>query len=163
MHLSGYLAARECEVVGMGDTRLGGDASELTKLARAALGGLYNDDTNTYSSDIDNDDETGPRPPAVGSTKQPRPRVALAYDAAGSHKTANDIWRGGVVLGSFGEATKRMERRIDDCRGWGRYVGRVYRGVSKKTLVVVEVYFPDAAYEPDDLAREDYSQPCSAS
>ena len=27
LQLAGYLAARECEVVGMGDTRLGGDAS----------------------------------------------------------------------------------------------------------------------------------------
>ena len=64
--------------------------------------------------------------------------------AAGSHKTANGVWRGGVVLGSLGEANKRMEGRIDDCQGWGRYIGRVYRGASKKTMIVVETYFPDA-------------------
>ena len=38
-----------------------------------------------------------------------RLRVGLTYDAAGSHKTANDVWRGGVLLGSLGKANKRME------------------------------------------------------
>ena len=47
LQLAGYLAARECEVVGMGDTRLGGDASNIARLARTAPNGLYNDDTNT--------------------------------------------------------------------------------------------------------------------
>ena len=83
--------------------------------------------------------------------------MGLTYDAAGSRKTANDVWRGGVLLGSLGEANKRMEGRIDDCRGWGRYIGRVYRGASKKTMIVVEMYFPDATYESDDETREDYS------
>ena len=64
--------------------------------------------------------------------------MGLTYDAAGSHKTANDMWRGGVLLGSLGEANKRMEGLIDDSRGRGRYIGRVYRGASKKTLVVIE-------------------------
>ena len=49
----------------------------------------------------------------------------LTYDAAGSYKTANDVWRGGVMFGSLGEANKRTEERIDDdCRGWGRYIHR---------------------------------------
>ena len=42
-----YLAARECEVVGVGDTQLGGDASDMARLARTVLSGLYNNDTNT--------------------------------------------------------------------------------------------------------------------
>ena len=63
-----------------------------------------------------------------------------------------------MLLGSLGEATKRMDGRIEDCRGWGRYIGRVYRGASKKTMVVVEAYFPGATYETSDAAREDYSQ-----
>ena len=71
--------------------------------------------------------------------------------AAGSHETVNDMWRGGVVLGSLGEANKRMEGRIGDCRGWGRYIGRVYRGASKKTMIVVETYFPNATYEPEAM------------
>ena len=60
-------------------------------------------------------------PPAGQSADRPRLRVGLTYDAAGSHKTANDVWRGGVLLGALGEANKRMEGRIGGCRGWGRY------------------------------------------
>ena len=47
LQLAGYLVARECGVVGMGDTRLGGDASDMARLTRTALNGLYNDDTIT--------------------------------------------------------------------------------------------------------------------
>ena len=32
LQLTGYLAMKECEVVGMGDTRLGGGASEIARL-----------------------------------------------------------------------------------------------------------------------------------
>ena len=88
--------------------------------------------------------------------------MGLTYDAAGSHKTANGVWRSGVLLGSLGEANTRLEGRIGDCRGWGRYIGRVYRGASKKTMVVIETYFPDATYEADNVTREDYSQTLGA-
>ena len=84
--------------------------------------------------------------------------MGLTYGAVGSHKTANDVWRCGMLLGSLGEANTRMDGRIDDCRRLGRYFGRVYRGASKKTMVVVETYFPGATYEASDAAREDYSQ-----
>ena len=47
LQLAGYLARRECEIVGIGDTRLGGDASELTKLTRAALRDLRSADDRT--------------------------------------------------------------------------------------------------------------------
>ena len=43
--------------------------------------------------------------------------VGLTYYAAGSNKMANDVWRGGVLLGSLGEANKRMEGLVDHCRG----------------------------------------------
>ena len=49
--LAGYLAMRECEAVGMGDTRLGGDASGIARLTQTALNGLYTDDTSTEASD----------------------------------------------------------------------------------------------------------------
>ena len=52
LQLAGYLAARECEVVGMGDTRLGGDASDMARLTRTALNGLYNNDTNIHNNII---------------------------------------------------------------------------------------------------------------
>ena len=142
----------------MGDTRLGGDASNMARLTRTALNGLYNNDTNVSNSNTNSEQGADTRPTAGQSTEQPRLRVGLTYDAAGSHETANDLWRGGVVLGSLGAANKRLEGRIDDCRGWGRYVGRVYRGASKKTMVFIETYFPDATYELDNVAREDYSQ-----
>ena len=163
LQLAGYLAARECEVVGMGDTRLGGDASDMARLTRTALNGLYNNDTNIHNNDNTNDERSADTRLTAGqSAERPRLRVGLTYDAAGSHKTANDVWRGGVLLGSLGEANKRMEGRVDDCRGWGRYIGRIYRGASKKTMVVIETYFPDATYEADNTAREDYSQTLGA-
>ena len=67
LQLAGYLAARECEVVGMGDTRLGGGASDIARLTRTALNGLYNNDTNTA-------DYGGATEPA--SREQSRPRAA---------------------------------------------------------------------------------------
>ena len=51
LQLAGYLAMRECAVLGMGDTRLGGGASDIARLTRTALNGLYNDDTNTAACD----------------------------------------------------------------------------------------------------------------
>ena len=33
----------------MGDTRLGGDASDMARLTRTALNGLYNNDTNIHN------------------------------------------------------------------------------------------------------------------
>ena len=200
LQLAGYLAMREYGVVGMGGTCLGDGASDIARLARTALNGLYNDDTNTaacdeatgpsdrtqsrpsaaiYSNGTNtergtrpgqdpighgtgvtnlagpdsniynntnmhnnntNDDKDGARPPAGRSVDRPLLRVGLTYDAAGSHKTANGVWRGGVLLGSLGEATKRMEGRVGGCRGWGRYIGRIYRGASEKTMVVIETY-----------------------
>ena len=107
----------------------------MARLTRTALNGLYNNDTNIINSNTNDEQDTGTRPTAGQSAERPRLRLGLTYDAAGSHKTANGVWRGGVVLGSLGEANKRMEGRIGDCRGWGRYIGRVYRGASKKRMV----------------------------
>ena len=129
----------------------------------AGLGSDIYNNTNVNNSNTNDEEDGGTRPPAGQSDDRPRRRVGLTYDAAGAHKTANAVvWRGGVLLGSLGEANKRMEGRIGDCRGWGRYIGRVYRGASKKTMVVVETYFPDATYESDNATREDYSQTLGA-
>ena len=127
---------------------------------------ICNNNTNirTYiiHNNNTNEDEDGTRPPAARSSGRPQLRVDLTYGAAGSYKTANGVWRGGVLLGSLCEANKRMEGRIDDCRGWGRYIGRIYQGASKKTMVVIEAYFPGATYEANDATREDYSQTLGA-
>ena len=49
--LAGCLAIRECEIAGLGDTRLGGDAPDIARLTRTALNGLDNDGTNTAACD----------------------------------------------------------------------------------------------------------------
>lgn len=49
--LTGYLAMRGREVVGMGGTRLGDNASDIARLTRTALNRSYNDDTSTAASD----------------------------------------------------------------------------------------------------------------
>ena len=47
-------------------------------------------------------------------------------------------------MAAVGEAAKRQQEEVVDCRKWGRYLGRIYRGKNKKTMVVVHGYFPDA-------------------
>ena len=212
--LAGYLAIGECEVVGMGDTRLGGDASDIARLARTALNGLYNDATITTAYDEaagpadrvqsrsgaaihDNDTNTvrGTRPEKdsvghdVGATDPAEPDSNI-YDDTNIHNNTNtndaerdaqppaaqSVARSRLRVGSHpcGEAAcclVRSARRTGawrgasataDCRGWGRYVARIYRGASKKTMVVVETYFPGAPYEASDAAREENSQMLSA-
>jgi hypothetical protein len=63
-----------------------------------------------------------------------------------------------VALVSIGEAKQRQQDEVVDCRGWGRYVGRIYRGKNKKMVVVVQAYFPDAEFDPDDAGCQNYSQ-----
>ena len=62
------------------------------------------------------------------------------WQSAGSHKDECGIWRGGVALGSYGDAAAREFGVIDDARGWGRYTGRIYQGKEDKVMVVVVVY-----------------------
>ena len=69
------------------------------------------------------------------------------WQSAGSHKDESDIWRGGVALGSYGDAAVREFGVIDDARGWGRYTGRIYQGKEGKAMVVDVVYAPDAQYD----------------
>ena len=71
----------------------------------------------------------------------------VQWTSAGSHKDVNDIWRGGVALGSYDTAVLRPFTVMDDCRGWGRYQGRIYQGRGGKRMVVVMVYAPDAQHE----------------
>ena len=60
-------------------------------------------------------------------------------------------------MAAAGGAAKRQQQELVDCRKWGRYLGRIYRGKNKKTVVVVQVYFPDAHYSSTSKA-ESYSQ-----
>ena len=74
LQLAGCLAARECEVTGMGDTRLGGDVSDMARLTRTALNGLYNNDTNVSNSNTNNEQDTGTRPSGRPRVSQPSGR-----------------------------------------------------------------------------------------
>jgi len=80
-----------------------------------------------------------------------------SWSSAGSSKNRNDAWLGGVTMAAMGEAAKRQQQEVVDCRKWGRYLGRIYRGKNKKTMVVVQVYFPDAQYSSTSNAGS-YSQ-----
>ena len=60
-------------------------------------------------------------------------------------------------MAAVGEAAKPQQEEVVDCRKWGRYLGRIYRGKHKKTMVVMQVYFPDAQYNSTREA-ESYSQ-----
>ena len=81
----------------------------------------------------------------------------VSWSSAGSSKNRNDAWLGRVTMAAVGEAAKRQQQEVVDCRKWGRYLGRIYRGKNKKTMVVVQVYFPDAQYSSTSKA-ESYSQ-----
>ena len=91
------------------------------------------------------------------AARAPRGR-RVSWRSAGSHKDEYDIWRGGVALGSYGDAAEREQNVISDGRGWGRYLGRNYRGKGGRVLVVVVIYAPDASYNAADTERGDYSQ-----
>ena len=60
-------------------------------------------------------------------------------------------------MAAVGEAAKRQQSEVVDCRKWRRYLGRIYGGKNKKTVVVVQVYFPDAQCSITSNA-ESYSQ-----
>ena len=94
---------------------------------------------------------------AAGRTQPSTKPAKVQWTSAGSHKDENDIWRGGVALGTYGEAVLRLFTVLDDCRGWGRYQGRIYQGRGGKRLVVVVVYAPDALYE-EGSTEGNYSQ-----
>ena len=50
-------------------------------------------DSNIYDdTNIHNNDEGDAQSPAAQLAARPRLRVGLTYGAAGSHKTANDVW-----------------------------------------------------------------------
>ena len=68
----------------------------------------------------------------------------VSWSSAGSSKNRNGAWLGGVVMAAVGEAAKRQQTEVVDCRKWGRYLGRIYRGKNKKTMVAVQVHFSDA-------------------
>ena len=152
--LASYMTEHDGDVVGFGDTRLGENAGIMDRLTKRAMIERREErqrqrDTSTTAgrgqqTTRTNDDAS------VTVTK-------TSWSSAGSSKNRNDAWLGGVTMAAVGEAAKRQQQEVVVCGKWGRYLGRIYRGKNKKTMVVVQVYFPDAQYSSASNA-ESYSQ-----
>ena len=121
--LVGYMAKRRSSIVGAADTRTGHDPTHLQAATRGAL--------MAEARLQHNDDDT------TSGAAQPTARP-YHWDTAGATKTDGEGWRGGTALLLGGTAKKRMAARLDDARQWGRYVGRLYTGEGKRSLLVVE-------------------------
>ena len=152
--LASYMTEHDGDVVGFGDTRLGENAGIMDRLTKRAMverreGRQRQRDTNTT---VGNGRQT--------TVTERDVRVVIpkaSWSSAGSSKNRNDAWLGGVTMAAMGEAAKRQQQEVVGCRKWRRYLGRIYRGKNKKTMVVVQVYFPDAQYSSTSKA-ESYSQ-----
>ena len=73
------------------------------------------------------------------------------WHSTGSSADTNGVWRGGVALGSYGEAQQQVHGHITDCRGRGRYRGAIYQGREGRRLVVVQAYFRDSKYAKTEV------------
>ena len=146
-----YVADGGCDVVGLGDTRLGNDAAKMNRMARGVVGRISDEQRRRNSAGLSEEQR------AVAMAQR-RKVDKVQWDSAGSHRDENEIWRGGAAVGSYGEAEARMAGLISDCRGWGRYTGNIYTGRGGKRLVVVVTYAPDAVHDARNDKRGDYSQ-----
>ena len=146
-----YITDGGCDVAGLGDTRLGDDATEVCRIARGIEGRAKGEALMRTLEGLDAKQRAAALEARTDVTR-------VNWQSAGSHKDESDIWRGGVALGSYGDAAAREFGVIDDARGWGRYTGRIYQGKGGKVMVVVVVYAPDAQYDILNEERGDYSQ-----
>ena len=146
-----YVTDGGCDVAGLGDTRLGDDATEACWMARGIEARARGEALMRTLEGLDAKQRAAALEARTGATR-------VNWQSAGSHKDESDIWRGGVALGSYGDAAAREFGVIDDARGWGRYTGRIYQGKEGKAMVVVVVYAPDAQYDILNEERGDYSQ-----
>ena len=131
LHLAGFLAKNSCTVAGIGDTRLGDDITSFTTPVKHAAHA-------EHASAVEATED--------GTARTPGRPVTSSWYSSGSSADRNGAWRGGVALGSYGEAQQRMYGHIIDCRGWGRYRGAIYQGREGGKLVVVQAYFPHSEY-----------------
>ena len=142
LHLAGFLAKHSCAVAGIGDTRLGDDITSFTtSVKHAALA--------EHARAVEAAEGRGAGPPG-------RP-ITSSWHSSGSSADRNGVWRGGVALGSYGEAQQRLHGHIVDCRGWGRYRGAIYQGREGRKLVVVQAYFPGSEYVKTEKRCGNYS------
>ena len=139
------------DVTGLGDTRLGDDANETCRMARGIEARAPGEALMQSLTGLDATQRAGAIAAHTGATR-------VNWQSSGSHKDECGIWRDGVALGSYGDAAAREFGVIDDARGWGRYMSRIYQGKEGKVMVVVVVYAPDAQYGALNEERGDYSQ-----
>ena len=137
----GYVTDGGCGMAGLGDTRLGDDATETCWMARGIEARARGEALMKTLTWLDAAPCAEALAARTGATR-------VNWQSTGSHKDECDIWRGGVALGSYGDAAARDFGVIDDARGWGRYTGRIYQEKEGKVMVVVVVvvYAPDAQY-----------------
>ena len=84
-----YAADGGCDVVGLGDTWLGDDASEVSRVARAVMG-RANDESVAWRLE-----NLSGQQPAIARAQHGMATQA-SWQSAGSHKDENHIWRGGA-------------------------------------------------------------------
>ena len=129
LHLAGFLAKHSCTVAGIGDTRLGDDITSFTAaVKRAALA----------------EHERAAEATSCSGAGLPGRPITASWHLSGSSADRNGVWRGGVALGSYGEAQQHAHGHVVDCRGWERYWGAICQGRKGRKLVVVQAYFPDS-------------------
>ena len=109
-----YVTDGGCDVAGLGDTRLGDDATETCRVARGIVARTRGEAFMRTLTGLDTAQRTEALAARSGVTR-------VNWQSAGSHKDEYDIWRGGVTLGSYGDVAAREFVVIDDARGWGRY------------------------------------------
>ena len=100
-----YVTDGGCDVVGLGDTRLGDDATETCRIVtRMARGTEARARGEAFVRTLAGLDAASQHAEALAA----RSGVArLNWQSAGSHKDECDIWRGCVALGSYGDAAAR--------------------------------------------------------
>ena len=142
LQLAGFLAKHSSTVAGIGDTRLGDDiTSFITPVKHAALA------EHERAAEAIGDSGTG----------SPGRPITSSWHSPGSSADRNGVWRGGVALGSYGEAQQRLHGHIIDCHGWGRYRGAIYQGREGRKFVVVQAHCPDSKYVKTEKRCGNYS------
>ena len=148
--LASYMTEHDGDVVGFGDTRLGENAGIMDRLTKRAM--VERREERHRQRDTRTTVGRGQQTTRTNGDASMMVTKA-SWSSAGSSKNRNGAWLGGVTMAAVGEAAKRQQQEVVDCRKWGRYLGRIYRGKNKKTMVVVQVYFPDAQYSSTSKRR----------
>ena len=99
-------------MVGLGDTRLGENVSEVSRMARGVMGRVNDEVLTAKLRGLDAQRRAEAR-------AQHSKATGVSWRSAGSRKDENDIWHDGVAVGSYGEAALRESSAISDARGWG--------------------------------------------